>query len=806
MSRLVLAAVAAIVAAPSASRAAPPRAEEELVEKVRKAIDRGVNYLRQQEGGRGNWEGIVLNYLADQEGGATSLCTLALLNCGVRTDDRTVARALDYLRTLPPKRTYVVGITTMVFAEARQPKDLPLIQRNVDWIIDKGIGLKQGKLEGWSYPGNSLADNSNTQYALLGLYAGKQAGAKIDDAVWKEIQAYYTRTQQKASATSGYWKYHNTGFDTAASFTMTVAGVCGLYIAGMGLGVSEQGLDERTGVAANCGVYAENGPLARGMNWIASNFSFEAGKSMYYNIYGLERLGRLSGQRFIGRFDWYRQGCEFLVRVQNPDGSITSKRGIDGAAVVSTSFGLLFLSKGRTPVLVSKFAWGDYQDRGGATFVEIGGPREGVVNWNRKHNDARNVVDYASRELFKGVPLAWQVYDVRRQQDLVTQDKVLAEVGVLLSSPVVYLNGHGVPRLSGAQRELLKRYVEEGGFVFAEACCGDKDFARGFRSLMKELFPENELKKVPPEHPVWRAFADVSPADFPELECLERGCKTVVIFSPTPLAGYWEEGRFMPEKGRPAKNEGERAFRLAGNVIAYATGLELPKPRLFMQKVEGGGPEKNVTRSQLQVAQLRLRGADSEPAPAAVRNLMAYLRDAARLEVRLDKQLLYPGDDDLYKFKFLYLHGRRSFTLDDYEMDGLRAVLQTGGLLFADAACGKPEFDKAFREQMAKLFPESKLEVIPPTDPIFSAKVAGSDLTSVRVRREKPDGTGPEAEMRNYPPLLEGIKIDGRWAVVYSKYDVGCALEGARSSECLGHDKESALRLASAVVLYALKR
>ena len=42
--------------------------------------------------------------------------------------------------------------------------------------------------------------------------------------------------------------------------------------------------------------------------------------------------------------------------------------------------------------------------------------------------------------------------------------------------------------------------------------------------------------------------------------------------------------------------------------------------------------------------------------------------------------------------------------------------------------------------------------------------------------------------------------------VVYSKYDIGCAVEGHKSADCLGHDKESALRVAAAVVLYSLKR
>ena len=132
-------------------------------------------------------------------------------------------------------------------------------------------------------------------------------------------------------------------------------------------------------------------------------------------------------------------------------------------------------------------------------------------------------------------------------------------------------------------------------------------------------------------------------------------------------------------------------------------------------------------------------------------------------------------------------------------------------MLFADAGCNGfgawKTFDASFREMCQKLFPDQKLEVVPASDEIFSAKMnGGSALTTVRCRREKADGSGPEPEMKNYSPQLEGIKIDGRWVILYSKYDVGCALEGHKASDCMGHDKESALKLSSAVVLYSLKR
>ncbi len=60
--------------------------------------------------------------------------------------------------------------------------------------------------------------------------------------------------------------------------------------------------------------------------------------------------------------------------------------------------------------------------------------------------------------------------------------------------------------------------------------------------------------------------------------------------------------------------------------------------------------------------------------------------------------------------------------------------------------------------------------------------------------------------MRLYPAHLEGIQVDGRWVIIYSKYDVGCAIEGHKSADCLGYDKESALKIGAAVVLYSLKR
>ena len=102
----------------------------------------------------------------------------------------------------------------------------------------------------------------------------------------------------------------------------------------------------------------------------------------------------------------------------------------------------------------------------------------------------------------------------------------------LLQSPVVYLNGHTL-HLSDREIELLKEYLNNGGFLLAEACCGDARFKDKFAELAKELVPGGTLKELGRDHPIWTAsgkFA-VPPGRVP-LMGIERGCKTVAVFSP----------------------------------------------------------------------------------------------------------------------------------------------------------------------------------------------------------------------------------------------------------------------------------
>ena len=55
-------------------------------------------------------------------------------------------------------------------------------------------------------------------------------------------------------------------------------------------------------------------------------------------------------------------------------------------------------------------------------------------------------------------------------------------------------------------------------------------------------------------------------------------------------------------------------------------------------------------------------------------------------------------------------------------------------------------------------------------------------------------------------PLLEALEIDGRWAVIFSPYDISCALENHASLECKGYVTADAAKIAVNVLLFALQQ
>ncbi len=729
-------------------------------EEVESAISEGVRYLKEKQRDDGSWPD------ADGEAhtGTTSLVTLALLTAGEPPNERHVAKALNFLRNFGPeqlKSTYAVSLQMMVFAAAEPERDKVKIAINVNWLEKAQIkpGDRIPSPGSWSYSAfkNRHGDNSNSQYALLGLNAASEVGVPVKTDVWALARRYWELCQHA----DGSWSYTP---DSVAPPTasMTSAGISSLIITGL---KRFQGQEFLQGdVIRDCGRGGININLQRGIDWMASHFrvgeNFGNGQQWkFYFLYGLERAGRLSGQRFFGEHDWYREGAEELVHLQDRLSGNWRGALFEREDLVATSFALLFLAKGRAPVLINKLRHGPRGD------------------WNHDTDDVRNIVGLVSRD-WKHL-LTWQVVDPN-----------VAMVADLLQAPIVFFNGHRAPEFEQMGKDNLRKFVEQGGFIFAEACCGRPEFDRGFRDLMKEIFPEPEYQLHPlsDEHAVWRAKHLLKPEVHP-LWGIEHGCRTVVIYSPGDLSCYWNQMENSPSNPAVIK-----AQRVGENVIDYATGRELPADKLTVRTVTEFKAEA-PKRGALHIAKLRHAG-DWNVAPLAIPNLTdALRRPPLNFDVVLSHKELFPSDPNLVFYPLIYIHGRAALSFSKEDIESLRRHLEPGGgTLFADAACGSPAFDGAFRKFVAELLPNNPLVPIPRDDEIFTRKV-GFDLSKAQYSRAA--GGGQDF------PLLEGVKINGHWAVIYSKYDIGCALERHQGLDCKGYNYESALKIAANIVIYS---
>ena len=99
--------------------------------KVRKAIEKGVRFLKDRQNSNGGWQGM-----AGHRDGSTALITLALLNSGVPANDRAIVRALKRIDQFDESslETYTVSLRIMTYCAVNPKKYLDRIQKDVRWL------------------------------------------------------------------------------------------------------------------------------------------------------------------------------------------------------------------------------------------------------------------------------------------------------------------------------------------------------------------------------------------------------------------------------------------------------------------------------------------------------------------------------------------------------------------------------------------------------------------------------------------------------------------------------------------------
>jgi hypothetical protein len=198
--------------------------------------------------------------------------------------------------------------------------------------------------------GPASGDNSNSQYAALGLRACHDAGIILPKEVIQRATDWWRQSQEGASkgapppknapvatgpvtAESRGWSYQTRG----SWGSMTVGAVGALVIYDY-----IQAKD-----------WKRDQDVQDGVAWIGTNFSVadnpkHGNKHHYYYLYGLERAGILFGTEKFGSHEWYPEGANLLIEQQAADGS--------WGDTVDTCFAILFLRRATRPLVESKDA------------------------------------------------------------------------------------------------------------------------------------------------------------------------------------------------------------------------------------------------------------------------------------------------------------------------------------------------------------------------------------------------------------------------------------------------------------------
>jgi hypothetical protein len=140
----------------------------------------------------------------------------------------------------------------------------------------------------------------------------------------------------------------------------------------------------------------------------------------------------------------------------------------------------------------------------------------------------------------------------------------------LYATPFLFMTGHGNVSLTDQEVTRLRRFLEAGGFLYAD---DDYGMDPAFRRELARVFPNNELVELPSGHMIYHQVYDF-PDGLPKTHEHEEGPpqgyglflggRMAVYYTyNTNISDGWTEAHDDPPEVR------ELAFRMGVNIVSY---------------------------------------------------------------------------------------------------------------------------------------------------------------------------------------------------------------------------------------------
>jgi hypothetical protein len=300
---------------------------------------------------------------------------LTLLHAGIPAEEPWIAKRIEKALHAPLGATYDVSLAAMLLEAADRQQHQARIAELAQILVENqcpdgewsygdrtrkegdsepestgGSGSDQGGKPGGK-PGTEVrkrirlkptgpkgpphGDNSNTQFALLGLRAAEDALVEAPPETWTLAHQWFA-TEHK---TDGGYGYHGAkGFKNDPSYgSMTAVAIASLAICDNYLKLD----------------FASEPALPRALAWLGARLTFDENPAdphqggtmhrQYYWIYSVERAGVLAKQERFGEHAWYAEGARWLLAKQDADGAWNGDP-------IDTCFAILFLKKATAPL------------------------------------------------------------------------------------------------------------------------------------------------------------------------------------------------------------------------------------------------------------------------------------------------------------------------------------------------------------------------------------------------------------------------------------------------------------------------
>ncbi len=422
-------------------------------------------------------------------------------------------------------------------------------------------------------------------------------------------------------------------------------------------------------------------------------------------------------------------------------------------------------------------------------FTKIRSDR-GTIDWAARPNDLNNLLK-ALKEMIN----AHFSMDVKSFGEISEDPE---------RNPILYRTGHFHFFLNDGERQKLRRYLLNGGMIIFNPGMGSKPFYDSARRELAAVFPEIPIQRLASDHPIFHSYYDLDQIQYrrgvreagyhgtePWLEGVTINCRTVAVVSRWGMDIGWDAVDDDTLLGFTI----ESAQKLGVNLLAYAAAQRAWVKNLA-QSLEF--VDRDASRvGKFTIGQVIYDG-EWKTRQTGLSVLLQQFNRKTEIPVQFARQELRLSDRAIFDVPVLYLTGHEDFRLSAAEAGNLRQFLQNGGLLFAEACCGRRAFDQAFRRELARVLGDIPLSPVPAGHTLFQLpnRIPAVGLTPALAAQR--GGKSAAA------PLLLAAEINGHYGVIYSPYGLAGGWELSPNPYAFGCDAPSSLALGENILFHAL--